>query len=326
MPIEPGSLDLKALNKKYGEGKADPVVVRLDENPLPPISYFSTGCLAVDWAFGRGVPMGRIIELYGPTEGGKTALALGIAGGAQQAGEDVLYIDAEHRVNPQHLSHLDPAKLFFSQPIYGEQAWDIAEEFIHKGVGLVVVDSIATMTPRAEAEASMEEQQRGALSRMMGKAMRKISPLVADAGCTLVCINQVRASMDQYTPEVQPGGKALPFHASIRARVSRAEHIKEGTQPIGQRVKVKTTKNTMAPVGRESGFTVWYGGEHPGIDQMQGLLDAAEQLGLLQKKGAYLYYEGVVLGQGAEKAKAALREDAGLVEAITSAVKERLNG
>ena len=258
MPID---LDgVKAINKKYALSKESPVVLRGDQAPPQPVSWVTSGCASVDLAFGQGVPRGRVLELYGPPSGGKTALAVSIARSVQEAGGDVLYIDAEYAMNPTWRATLDQTKLFWCEPEYGEQAWDIAGEFITQGIDLVVVDSIATLTPRAEAEASMEEQQRGALARMMGKAMRTIAPLVFKSGAILVCVNQIRSGMSQYEPEVRPGGKSLPYSASLCAKVSRDEHIKDGTVPIGQKVRVQVTKNKVSAPGKTGYFTVYYEG------------------------------------------------------------------
>jgi recombination protein RecA len=312
--------DVKAINKKYALHKEHQVVARGDQVPPQPVEWIRTGCPSIDLALGRGVPKGRVIELYGQPGGGKTSVALLVAEAVQREGGDVLYIDAEYAMNPEWRAKLSQDQLHWCEPEYGEQAWDIAGAFIEKGVDLVVVDSIATLTPRAEAEGSMEEHTRGALARMMGQAMRTIAPMVYRSGSILVCVNQIRSGMSQYEPEVRPGGKSLPYSASICAKVSRDETLKDGAEPIGQRVKVQVTKNKVAPPGKIGYATVYYSGERAGIDKLQGLLDAGLQTGVLIQKGPYIYFSGVQLGQGAAKAKDALRQDSEMIDAITTAI------
>lgn len=315
--LKPGSLD--AINKKHSVSPDQPIIESIDALP-PHVPVISTGLPSVDLALGKGIPLGRIIEIFGPASSGKTSLALQFCRAIQASGEDLVYIDAEHAINPGYLD-LDPSKAFIVQPLYGEQAVDIAIEAVTNGVGLVVIDSVPHLTPKAEYEGSMEEQQRGALARMLGKAIRKLAPLVANSESCLVVINQTRSNMSPYgNPEVTPGGSALGYAASIRIRTKKEEDIKQGNEIIGIRSRLRVLKNKVAPPFREATFDILWAS---GMDSLGSLLDAAELLGVTVKKGAWIAF-GSQQWQGREKAKVAITEDPVLHVAIREAVRLKM--
>lgn len=313
---------LKEINEKFSLTKQDPIAISGDA-VVSEVPVISTGLPSLDIALGRGLPLGRVVEIFGPAASGKTSLALQLCKAMQATGEDVVYIDAEHAINVSWLNTtLDPSRYTLVHPHFGEAATDVALAVITGGAGLVVIDSVPALTPKAEYESSMEEHTRGALARMMGQFMRKVAPLVFHSGTVLVMINQIRSNMSPYgNPETTPGGKALEYAASLRLRVKKDEDIKQGTEVIGQRSSVSVVKNKVATPRRVAQFDLLYSS---GIDTLASLLDASETLGVTAKKGAWITF-GDVQWQGKEKAKYALVSDTRLLFDLTVAVQERLS-
>lgn len=324
MPIDREKL--KEINKKYSISSDDPIALFANEVP-DDYTYAPSGLLILDWAIGRpGLPKGRIVELYGPNQSGKTAISLVIAKSLQDQGEDVVYIDAEHALNPKWLGPLDRSKLLIVQPEVGEQALDIISDTIKAGAGLIIVDSVATLVPKAEAEASFEEKQRGELARMMSKAMRNLAPDVARSQSILIMINQVRSNMTLYgNPEISPGGQALPFSASLRIRVQKKEPIKDGNEVVGQKSKLSVIKNKIGAPGRDAEFDLMYYGDSPGIDILGSIFDAAEKCGLLIKRGAYVYrFTGEQFSHGKAAALTMMQGNPDIVKELQTAVWDTL--
>jgi recombination protein RecA len=267
----------------------------------------------VDLALGRGLPVGRIVEFFGPKESGKTALCLSIARAVQDAGEDVVWIDAEHALVPEHLRGLDESRFYVNHPEHGEEATDVALAAIAGGVGLVVVDSVPALVPKAETEGTMEQIQVGALARLVTKFVRKAAPLVARSESTLVFINHERTKVGVVygNPLYTPGGSALGYYASVRARVSKVEDIKQGAEVVGMRCRVKSDKNRCSPRVREGFFDILFTGDHPGIDREAGIIDAGIDTGVIINKSGHMYLAdgGQKLGYGRDSVKQVLRED-----------------
>ncbi len=299
---------LAQIDKQFGKGSA----FRMGEAPLKKIDIISTSSTALDIALGvGGLPRGRIVEIYGPESSGKTTLALHAVANAQKAGGAVVYIDAEHALDPLYAAALgvDIDALIISQPDNGEQALEIADTMIRSGaIDLIVIDSVAALVPRAELEGEMGQSHVGLQARMMSQALRKIAGALNNTNTTAIFINQLREKIGVMfgSPETTTGGKALKFYASVRLDIRRIETLKEGTDAVGNRTRVKVVKNKVAPPFKQAEFDIIYG---EGISWEGGLLDLGVEYGFIKKSGAWYTYNGEQLGQGKEKSRQGLREN-----------------
>lgn len=300
---------LADVTKKYGAESAR----RLGDSPIEKVNTFSTTSLSLDVALGvGGLPAGRIIEIYGPEASGKTTLTLHAIASAQAKGGNAVFIDAEHALDPEYAANLgvDVENLVISQPSNGEEALDVAEAFVSSGaVDLVVVDSVAALTPKAELEGDMEKQNVGLQARMMSKGLRKITASANQNQCTVIFINQLREKIGVFfgSPETTTGGKALKFYASVRLDIRRIETLKDGANSVGSRTRVKVVKNKVAPPFKQAEFDIIYG---EGISREGGILDAAVEHGLMRKAGAWFSsLDGEQLGQGKENTRQYLKDN-----------------
>jgi recombination protein RecA len=314
---------LGQIKKSFGDG----AVMRLGEENRPPIAVIPTGSIAIDLALGiGGLPRGRIVEIYGPESSGKTTVALHAIAEAQKAGGIAAFIDAEHALDPEYAKALgvDTDALLVSQPDTGEQALEIADMLIRSGaLDIIVIDSVAALVPRAEIEGEMGDSHVGLQARLMSQALRKITGALHAAGTTAVFINQLRekVGITYGSPEVTTGGKALKFYASVRLDVRRIEALKDGTDVVGNRTKVKVVKNKVAPPFKIAEFDIVYG---QGISKEGSLIDVGVAEGFVKKSGAWYTYEGDQLGQGKENARAFLRDNPGLAQELEAKIKEKL--
>ncbi len=312
---------LARIEKSYGKG----AIMNMDGTNKVKVDVIPTGCLALDQALGiGGVPRGRIIEIYGPESSGKTTLALHIAAEAQRAGGIVAFIDAEHALDPVYAGNLgvDLAHLYVSQPDDGEQALAIAEELARSGsLDLIVVDSVAALTPKAEIDGEMGDSVVGLQARLMSQAMRKLNPAIAKTNTCIIFINQLREKIGVMfgNPETTTGGKALKFYASIRMDVRRVETIKDASGAVGNRTRVKVVKNKLAPPFKQADFDIMFG---TGISRYGVILDMAVAQGLILKSGAWFSYEGEKIGQGREKAVDYLKNNPELADTLEARIRE----
>jgi len=313
------STAVDAIKERFGEG----AIMKLGEARKVDIDAIPTGSISLDAALGiRGVPRGRIIEIYGPESSGKSTLALHISANAQKKNGTVAYIDAEHALDPQYAKRLgvDINSLLISQPDAGEQALEIVETLVQSGaVDLIVIDSVAALTPRAEIEGEMGASHMGLQARLMSQALRKLTGIVAKTNTTVIFINQVRMQIGVVfgNPEVTTGGKALKFYSSVRIEVRRRANIKIGEKIIGNRVFAKVVKNKVAAPFKVAEFDIMY---NQGISYEGDLVDKGVEFKLIEKSGSWLSYGDLKLGQGREAAKALLREDKKLTQELTKAV------
>ncbi len=315
---------LGQIEKQFGKGS----IMRLGENAARlQVEVIPTGSLALDVALGcGGVPRGRVVEIFGPEGSGKTTLALHIVAEAQRRGGVAAFIDAEHALDPSYARRLgvDIDNLLISQPDTGEQALEIAEALVRSGaVDVVVVDSVAALVPRAELEGEMGDAHVGLQARLMSQALRKLAGAIAKSRTTAVFLNQIREKVGVMfgNPEVTPGGRALKFYASVRLDVRRAETLKQGTESVGARTRVRIVKNKLAPPFRQAEFDLIYG---EGISREGGLVDVATELGLIEKSGAWYSFRDTRLGQGRENVREFLKENQQLAGEIEAIVRERL--
>jgi recombination protein RecA len=309
------SSTLEKLDKQYGKG----IVMRLGDNAASDIEAISTGSLSLDIALGiGGVPKGRIIEIYGPESSGKTTLALHIIAEAQKAGGLAAFIDAEHAFDRAYAAKLgvDMNTLYVSQPDFGEQALEIVEHLIRSNsIEVIVVDSVAALTPKAEIEGDMGDSKMGLHARLMSQALRKLTGIIHKSNCTVIFINQLRDKIGVVfgNPETTTGGNALKFYASVRLDIRKTNQIKEGTDNIGNRVKVKVIKNKVAPPFKQAEFDVLYG---EGISREGEVVDLASELNIIQKAGSWFSYEKEKLGQGREFVKRLMKEKPALMKEL----------
>lgn len=318
------SLAIKQIDKVFGKG----ALVRLGDKQVEKIDAISTGSLGLDLALGiGGVPKGRIIEIYGPESSGKTTLSLHIIAECQKNGGVCAFIDAEHALDVYYAKRLgvDTENLLVSQPSTGEEALEILETITRSGgIDLVVVDSVAALTPKAEIDGDMGDQHVGLQARLMSHALRKITGVLHKMNTTLIFINQIRMKigMTGYgSPETTTGGNALKFYASVRIDIRRIAALKQNEQHIGNRAKAKVVKNKVAPPFREAEFDIMFG---EGISKEGEIIDYGVKLDIVDKSGAWLSYQDKKLGQGRENAKALLKEDKALANEITLKIKENI--
>jgi recombination protein RecA len=314
---------LAQIEKSYGKGS----IMRLGDTVPVPMQVIPTGSISLDVALGiGGLPRGRVIEIYGPESSGKTSLALHAVASAQAAGGIAGFIDAEHAMDPEYAKKLgvDTDALLVSQPDTGEQALEIADMLIRSGaLDIIVIDSVAALVPRAEIEGEMGDSHVGLQARLMSQALRKITGALSTSGTTAIFINQLREKIGVMfgSPETTTGGKALKFYASVRLDVRRIETLKDGTEAIGSRVKVKVVKNKVSPPFRIAEFDMIFGS---GISREGGLIDMGVEHGIVRKAGAWYTYEGEQLGQGKENARGFLRDNPDLANEIEKKIKEKL--
>jgi recombination protein RecA len=314
---------LAQIDRQFGKGS----VMRLGDEGRAPVEVIPTGSIALDVALGiGGLPRGRVVEIYGPEASGKTSLALHAVANAQRAGGTAAFIDAEHALDPEYSKNLgvDTDALLVSQPDTGEQALEIADMLIRSGaVDVVVIDSVAALVPRAEIEGEMGDSHVGLQARLMSQALRKLTGAISASRTTAIFINQLREKVGVMfgSPETTTGGRALKFYSSVRLDVRRIETLKDGSDPVGNRVRIKVVKNKMAPPFRQCDVDLLFG---QGISREGGLIDIGVEHGLVRKSGAWYTYEGDQLGQGKENARAFLRDNPDLADEIEKKIKERL--
>jgi recombination protein RecA len=313
------------IRKKYGEDS----IMFLEDKPRLDLESLSTGSIALDSAIGiGGLPAGAIIEVYGPESSGKTTLALSCVAEAQRRGWNCAYIDAEHAMDPIYARNIgvDTKSLLISQPSCGEEALQIADDLVRSGdVRVIVVDSVAMLTPRAEIEGELEESKPAAISRMMSKAMRVLTPAVKKHNATVIFINQIRMLMMSSfmggSPETTPGGKALKFAAMLRLDIRKIQTLKKGDNPIGSRVKVKIAKNKVGPPLRVAEFDIMY---NEGISKESELLDYGEKFGVVSKVGTGYVYGDHKLGRGFDASRQFLKQNADISQEIRREVLTKM--
>ncbi|MDD3054317.1 MAG: recombinase RecA [Aliarcobacter sp.] len=320
------SLDLaiKQIDKTFGKG----TLIRLGDKVVAPTETISTGSLGLDLALGvGGLPKGRVIEIYGPESSGKTTLTLHAIAEAQKAGGVCAFIDAEHALDVGYAKNLgvDTDNLLVSQPDFGEQALEILETVIRSGaVDLVVIDSVAALTPKVEIDGDMDDQQVGVQARLMSKALRKITGLLNKMNCTVIFINQIRMKigMTGYgSPETTTGGNALKFYSSVRLDIRRIATLKQGENSIGNRVKVKVVKNKVAAPFKLAEFDIMFG---EGISKTGELVDYGVKLDIVDKAGAWFSYGDSKIGQGRENSKVFLRENPEIAKEIEKKILDSM--
>ncbi len=311
------------IDKAFGKGS----VMRLGDETRAPMSVIPTGSIALDVALGiGGLPRGRVVEIYGPEAGGKTTLALHAIAQAQQLGGIAAFIDAEHALDPEYAKALgvDTDALLVSQPDTGEQALEIADMLIRSGaIDIIVIDSVAALVPRAEIEGEMGDSHVGLQARLMSQALRKITGVLNSSQTTAIFINQLREKIgiSYGSPEVTTGGRALKFYASIRLDVRRIESLKDGTDIVGNRTRIKVVKNKLAPPHRSAEVDIVFG---QGISREGSLIDVGVEQGIVKKSGAWYTYEGDQLGQGKENSRNFLRDNPDLANEIEKRILEKL--
>ena len=316
-------LALAQIEKNHGKGS----VMRLGDEVRQPISVIPTGSIALDVALGiGGLPRGRVVEIYGPESSGKTTVALHAVANAQKAGGIAAFIDAEHALDPEYAKNLgvDIDNLLVSQPDTGEQALEIADMLIRSGaIDVIVIDSVAALVPRAEIEGEMGDSHVGLQARLMSQALRKLTGALSTTGTTAIFINQLREKIGVMfgSPETTTGGKALKFYSSVRLDVRRIETLKDGTDAVGSRTRVKVVKNKMAPPFKQAEFDIVYG---EGISREGSLIDMGVEHGFVRKAGAWYTYDGDQLGQGKETARQFLRDNPDLADELEKRIKEKL--
>jgi recombination protein RecA len=313
---------LAQIDKQFGKGS----IMRMGEKASMTVEAISTGALSLDLALGAGgLPRGRVVEIYGPESSGKSTLAMHVVAEAQRNGGICAYIDAEHAMDPVYARAIgvDVDELLISQPDTGEQALEIADMLVRSGaLDVVVIDSVAALTPRAEIEGEMGDAHVGLQARLMSQALRKLTANLNKSNTIALFINQLREKIGVMfgSPETTPGGRALKFYSSVRLDIRRIESIKDGVEVVGSRTRVKVVKNKVAPPFRQAEFDIMYG---KGISREGSLLDVAVDLGIVKKSGAWYTYEGEQLGQGRENAKAFLADNAEVMVEISEQVRRQ---
>ncbi|HEY8317961.1 MAG TPA: recombinase RecA [Amnibacterium sp.] len=314
---------LAQIDRQFGKGS----VMRLGSDERAPVAVIPTGSIALDVALGiGGLPRGRIVEIYGPESSGKTTLTLHAIANAQRAGGIAAFIDAEHALDPEYAKKLgvDIDALLVSQPDTGEQALEIADMLIRSGsIDLIVIDSVAALVPRAEIEGEMGDSHVGLQARLMSQALRKLTGGLNQTQTTMIFINQLREKIGVFfgSPETTAGGKALKFYASVRLDIRRIETLKDGTDAVGNRTRVKVVKNKMAPPFKQAEFDILYG---VGISREGSLIDFGVEHGIVKKSGAWYTYDGDQLGQGKEKARDFLLKNPEVAQEIETKILAKL--
>ena len=314
---------ISQIEKNFGKG----TVMRLGDRPEMNVEAIPTGSLALDAALGiGGVPRGRIIEIYGPESSGKTTLALHIVAQAQKRGGEVAFVDAEHALDPDYAARIgvDIDSMLVSQPDTGEQALEITDALVRSGaIDVVVVDSVAALTPRAEIEGEMGDTFVGLQARLMSQALRKLAGNISKTNCVVIFINQLRMKIGVMygNPETTTGGNALKFYASVRIDIRRTEAIKNGSEIIGNRTRAKIVKNKVAPPFKEAYFDIMYG---EGISKWGELVDLAVQLDIIQKSGSWFSMGDERIGQGRDSVKTYLQEHPDIADSVEQQVRENM--
>ncbi|MBP3361197.1 MAG: recombinase RecA [Clostridia bacterium] len=314
---------IKNIKKNFGAGS----IMKLGDAPTVTVDAIPTGSLTLDVALGvGGIPRGRVIEIYGPESSGKTTVALHVVAEAQKMGGEAAFIDAEHALDPVYAKKLgvDIDNLIVAQPDTGEQALDIADALVRSGaIDIIVVDSVAALVPKAEIEGEMGDAHVGLLARLMSQALRKLTGITSKTGTSVIFINQLREKVGVMygNPETTPGGRALKYFSSVRLDVRKAEVIKNGTEPIGNRTRVKVVKNKVAPPFKEAEFDILYG---EGISKEGNILDVAVTMDIINKSGAWFSYEGERLGQGRDNVKKYMIEHPDFTAMIDAQVRQKL--
>ncbi len=311
---------LAAIDKQFGKGS----IMRMGEKTSMGIEAIQTGALSLDLALGvGGLPRGRVVEIFGPESSGKSTLAMHVVAEAQRNGGICAYIDAEHAMDPVYAGAIgvDIDQLLISQPDTGEQALEIVDMLVRSGaVDVVVIDSVAALTPRAEIEGEMGDTHVGLQARLMSQALRKLTANLSRTNTIAIFINQLREKIGVLfgSPETTPGGRALKFYSSVRLDIRRIESIKDGAEIVGNRTRVKVVKNKVAPPFRQAEFDIMYG---KGISREGTLLDIAVDMSIIKKSGAWFTYEGEQLGQGRENAKGFLAENPEIMVEVSEKVR-----
>lgn len=314
---------LAQIDRQFGKGS----IMRLGSDERAPVEVISTGSIALDVALGiGGLPKGRIVEIYGPESSGKTTVALHAIANAQKNGGTAAFIDAEHALDPVYAQALgvNIDELLVSQPDTGEQALEIADMLIRSGsIDVIVIDSVAALVPRAEIEGEMGDAHVGLQARLMSQALRKLTGALSTTGTTMIFINQLREKIGVFfgSPETTAGGKALKFYASVRLDIRRIETLKDGTEAVGNRTRVKVVKNKMASPFKQAEFDIIYG---VGISREGSLLDFGVDQEIVKKSGAWYTYEGEQLGQGKENSRSYLLANPEVANEIEKKIKQKL--
>ncbi len=317
------ALAMSQIEKQFGKGS----VMKLGSNAHLNVDAIPTGSLTLDMALGiGGVPKGRIVEIYGPESSGKTTIALHIVAEAQKRGGEAAFIDAEHALDPTYAKNIgvDVDSLIVAQPDTGEQALEIAEALVRSGaLDVIVVDSVAALVPKAEIDGEMGDSHVGLQARLMSQAMRKLAGVLAKTNTVCIFINQLREKVGVMygNPETTSGGRALKFYASVRMDVRRIETLKNGSEFVGNRTRVKVVKNKVAPPFKEAEFDMMYG---KGISKEGSLVDMGVLLGVIQKSGAWFAYGDMRIGQGRENAKQFMIDHAEIAEEIEAKIREKI--
>ena len=318
------SAALSQIEKQFGKGS----VMRLgDAGAIPDVEVISTGSLGLDIALGvGGVPKGRIVEIYGPESSGKTTMALHVVAQSQKQGGTAAFVDAEHALDPQYAGKLgvNVDELLVSQPDTGEQALEITDMLVRSGaVDVVVVDSVAALTPKAEIEGEMGDTHVGLQARLMSQALRKLTANIKRSNCVVIFINQIRMKIGVMfgSPETTTGGNALKFYASVRLDIRRTGAIKRGDEVVGNETKVKVVKNKVAPPFKMASFEILYG---EGVSHEGELIELGVTLGIIDKSGAWYSYQGDRIGQGKENVRIFLKENGDIAEAIEARIREQV--
>lgn len=312
------------IEKQFGKGS----IMKLGENSVLNVDAISTGCLDLDIALGiGGVPRGRVIEIFGPESSGKTTVALHMVAEAQKTGGAAAFIDAEHALDPIYAKNLgvDIDNLIVSQPDTGEQALEITEALVRSGaLDIIIIDSVAALVPRAEIEGEMGDSHVGLQARLMSQALRKLAGSINKSKCVVVFINQLREKVGVMfgNPETTPGGRALKFYASVRLDVRKIDSIKQGDSVIGNRTRIKVTKNKVAPPFKQAEFDIMY---NEGISREGNVIDVGVREEIVQKSGAWFSYNDTRLGQGRENAKQYLKENPDVMLEIENKIREKHN-
>ncbi len=312
---------VKEIKEKYGEG----AIMKLGEARRVDVDVIPTGSISLDIALGvLGMPRGRIIEIYGPESSGKTTLALHVVAEAQKRGGQAAYVDAEHALDPEYAKKIGVKinDLLISQPDYGEQALQIVETLIKSGaMDVIVVDSVAALTPKAEIDGDMGQQHMGLQARLMSHALRKLTALLSRSKTVLIFINQIRMKIGVMfgNPEVTPGGKALKFASSVRVDIRRIAQVQSGDKIIGGRHRAKIVKNKVAPPFKQAEFDILY---NEGISHLSDLVNSGVKYGILARSGAWYNFDKIKLGQGLESARSFLKDNEKIAEEISKKVKE----